>query len=440
MKTITKGFIAGLKPKAKRYDLYEDCLQTWVTPTGRVGFAFKTYRSGIQVRVPIGTFPSNKIDDYQRGEVQRRYADHYIEHTNSIPTAVIQQRQLSNRGKLVGNLFNAFIDEHLPTLRPETQSGNKRLLNNTLRPLHSIPLEDFGKHHILEVRRSLNARSGMQTTAMGVLRSCLNWGVQNEYLSESPFKNMPKAVTNKRTRVLKPQEIVALWKHLPPMLRFVLLTGQRVGEVVAMKWGDFEIGPTPEQSVHDYQLRYPTVRWTQPDNKTGAPHVLGLPQFAIAQLPHEVDKFGNPVLRSDHTLTSKPKDAVYVSQTTHKAFSDTRAVRYMFAKPLERSGIEHCTVHDFRRTALTNIARVMQSGEAAERVANHALGDVASRYNLYSFESLKADALMKWSAEVATWLRVKDFDSDRLPLVDKAPTAEEVRATIGPIIDKHMPE
>jgi hypothetical protein len=38
----------------------------------------------------------------------------------------------------------------------------------------------------------------------------------------------------------------------------------------------------------------------------------------------------------------------------------------------------------------------MQSGEAAERVANHALGDVASRYNLYSFEDLKAEALMKW--------------------------------------------
>jgi hypothetical protein len=82
----------------------------------------------------------------------------------------------------------------------------------------------------------------------------------------------------------------------------------------------------------------------------------------------------------------------------------------------------------------------MQSGEASERVANHALGDVASRYNLYSFEELKADALMKWSAEVATWLRVKDFDSDGLPLVDKAPTDEEVRAVTGPIIDKHMPK
>ena len=42
----------------------------------------------------------------------------------------------------------------------------------------------------------------------------------------------------------------------------------------------------------------------------------------------------------------------------------------------------------------------MQSGEAAERVANHALGDVASRYNLYSFEDLKAEALMKWSRYV----------------------------------------
>ena len=63
-----------------------------------------------------------------------------------------------------------------------------------------------------------------------------------------------------------------------------------------------------------------------------------------------------------------------------------------------------------------NIARLMQSGEAAERVANHALGDVVSRYNLYSFEDLKGRALMRWSGYVKHLTRGGKFDADGLPL------------------------
>jgi integrase len=225
----------------------------------------------------------------------------------------------------------------------------------------------------------------MQKAVMSVLRSCLNWGVQHEYLEESPYKNMPRATTSKRDRVLTPSEITKLWSHLKPILKFTLLTGQRVGEVVAMKWQDLEVGEEPEQE-HNEPQRFPSVRWTQPDNKTGVPHVLGLPQLAVAQL--------------DLESNNNTKGHVYTSSTTHVGFSSIRAVGFMFHNALSKSGVEHCTVHDLRRTALTNIARLMQSGEAAERVANHALGDVASRYNLYSFEDLKAEALMKWSGYV----------------------------------------
>jgi hypothetical protein len=58
----------------------------------------------------------------------------------------------------------------------------------------------------------------------------------------------------------------------------------------------------------------------------------------------------------------------------------------------------------------------MQSSEAPERDANHALGDVASGYNLYSFKGLKAKALMTWSEYVNHLVSSGEFDEDGLPL------------------------
>jgi len=194
---------------------------------------------------------------------------------------------------------------------------------------------------------------------------------------------MPVTRSKKRTRVLKAGEIKTLWPNLNPMLRFILLSGQRVSEVIDMEWKDLEIGDIPEQE-YNAPTRYPAVRWTQPDNKTGVPHVLPLPPLAVAQLPHYLDN-GTPVFGG--------QGAVFKSKQTLKKYSSPRSVRFMLPKGM----IDHFTVHDLRRTALTNVARLMQSAEAAERVANHALGGVASRYNLYSFEEVKGEALAKWS-------------------------------------------
>jgi hypothetical protein len=237
-----------------------------VTPTGRVGFAFNTKRNGIRVRLPIATSPSNKIDDHQRGKVQSRYANLYIEHTSNIPTEIIQQYQLSNSGKLVRNLFDAYIEEHLPILRPTTRYYNQRVLDGTLESLHNLPLASLSKQHLLEVRKSLSDRPAQQRNAMSVLRACLNWGVQHEFIEESSYKNMPKNSNTKRQRVLTPVEITKLWLHLKPIHKFLLLCGQRVGEVVAMQWSDLEVGEEPEQE-HNEPERYPSVRWIQPDNK-----------------------------------------------------------------------------------------------------------------------------------------------------------------------------
>lgn len=400
MKTLTKGYIASLKPKTKRYDLYDDCLHTWVTPKGRVGFAFATKVNGERVRYPIATFPDNRLDDFQRDEVQRRYADLYIEHTNSIPTEVIQHRQLANSNKLVINLFTAFLEEHSPTLRQSSQDRYRRILMNTFREMHSIRVSELNKSHLLDARKRLLDTPGMMVSSMSVLRSVLNWAERNEWITETPWQNMPVSKKPKRNRVLSAEEIGIVWEHMNPILRFILLTGQRVGEVVGMEWKDLEIDDCPSG--------YPPVRWKQPDNKTGVPHVLPLPPFTVEQLPHYMD--GDRAVLGGNGI-------VFKSAKTLKGYATTNAIhlmlrRYVFAK----TAVEHFTVHDLRRTALTNIARLMQSAEASERVANHALGDVASRYNLYSFEKLKGTALMRWSGYVRHLTSGGKFDADGLPL------------------------
>ena len=167
-----------------------------------------------------------------------------------------------------------------------------------------------------------------------------------------------------------------------------------------MRWKDLEIGAEPEQEPNEPE-RYPSVRWTQPENKTDVPHVLPLPQLAVIQLPFPPG--------TGHVFKSPQSKVGYTSN---------RALNTSFGKALELSGVDHCTLHDLRRTALTNIARLMQSGEAAERVANHALGDVASRYNLYSFETLKGKSLMRWSAYVWHLTSGGEFGEDGLPVWD----------------------
>ena len=151
------------------------------------------------------------------------------------------------------------------------------------------------------------------------------------------------------------------------------------------------------------------MRWTQPDNKAGRPHVLLLPPFAVEQLPHYFD-WDKAVLGGS--------GKVFRSYKTLRGYASTNAVLLMLRRLVfSNTAVEHFTVHDMRRTALTNIARLMQSAEAAERVANHALGDVASRYNLYGFEKLKGTSLMRWAGYVKHLTGGGAFDADGLPVV-----------------------
>ena len=60
-------------------------------------------------------------------------------------------------------------------------------------------------------------------------------------------------------------------------------------------------------------------------------------------------------------------------------------------------GLEDVTVHDLRRTAITNLTRVTGDATIGRKVANQTLQGVDARYNLFAWDDEKATALKKWN-------------------------------------------
>ena len=62
-----------------------------------------------------------------------------------------------------------------------------------------------------------------------------SWAIRQEILSHNPCRGVDRNPTRDRQRVLSDAEVVLLWPRLDPGLKLILLTGQRPGEVQAMR-------------------------------------------------------------------------------------------------------------------------------------------------------------------------------------------------------------
>lgn len=74
-------------------------------------------------------------------------------------------------------------------------------------------------------------------------------------------------------------------------------------------------------------------------------------------------------------------------------------------KRLTGLDIAHFTVHDIRRTARTNLARLGVDRFVAERALNHKLKNVEGIYDRYDYFEQRMDALSVWAATLSALSR-----------------------------------
>lgn len=306
-----------------------------------------------------------------------------------------QEVRRRQRGSTIEQLAKDFHSKHVLTkLRPNSRIQYERQIQR-----HIIPL--WGKRDPAsltrgEIRDRLEARTkespSQANKLLCVLSSMFTYAIKHELVEVNPCMLIEPNKEKKRKRLLNDAEIVDLLTKLSqvePVKRhymwLLLLLGQRRAETLMMQWAHFK----PKKGV-----------WTIPGEitKNGRIHSVPIPPLAQAHLD---------ALRK---ITGSMASCFYSWETRHNRQPGPIEPHYMSTFMLRfrekyMKETPRFTLHDFRRTAATNIAALVKDRAKVKLVLNHAnSSDVTEIYDLYSYDEVKLDCLTKWEERLRSFV------------------------------------
>jgi integrase len=361
--------LQALKPAADQVDymcLGFEGFGIRVYPSGRKAF-FVRYRRGGLRRFNLGNFPAVSLRE------ARAKAESILGHVaeGDDPQAV----RLEALGALsFEDLAASFLEKHSKH-RKRSWREDERILNRELLP-------EWGKLSAAAIRRrdvawlldKVASRPApiMANRVRALASRIFRFAVEREIVEFNPVTGTAApGEERKRARVLSEEEIRALWaiweregSVTSAAFRMLLLTGQRLNQVLSMRWADVS-----------------GAWWTLPPgatkNKRG--HRVYLNHQALALLE------GLP----------RKREWVFASPRTEKNVTSLNVATRRFRAA---SGIADWSVHDLRRTVATHMGRKPLSipRQVIGFVLGHIDGGVTAIYDRAEREPEIETALRAW--------------------------------------------
>jgi integrase len=329
-----------------------DGLWLRIRSSGTKTFVFRQKRSGKSSMETLGEWPHLSLQNARERIRERRRKD-------ADPGA-----------HTVRELCDRFYDGVIKTQhkRPHIY---KRYLDRDLDRLH--------ERRVSTVRRAdlgdllANKRKDGPVAAnrlLGILKQLFSYGIEIGWLDDSPAIALTRRAAGgkeeRRSRSLTDDEICLLWVVSErtahgPLLRWLLLTGQRIGEAQRARWTDIRDG-----------------RWSIPDNKSNRPHWIPISSGMRKQLD----------LRSRAGQYLFDQRSATATQAWMRRWCEREDIKPPF-KP-----------HDLRRTFSTRLNGLGVIPQVVEKLLNHAMGGVLAVYNVHEYAAERAAALELWTKEV----------------------------------------
>ena len=204
------------------------------------------------------------------------------------------------------------------------------------------------------------------------------------------------ASTSPRTRVLTDAELKAIWDaccraeqtiassgppplptHFPQIVKLLILTGQRRGEIAALQADHCEIKSTAEAAI--------TLPPTLTKNKRA--HCFPIGPMARGLLFPIIDQASDAMLFPARGKPERP----FNGWSKGKSSLD------------ELSGVSGWTLHDLRRTFRTNLSKLGIAPHIAERLVNHvsARSEMELVYDQHTYLPEMKDAIERWERQLA---------------------------------------
>lgn len=295
-------------------------------------------------------------------------------------------------------------------LKPRTIHEYERFLHRPeLAPWENVPMRRITSADVEQLLAKVYAENkedpkkskGVTRNRMlAYLRKMMNWCVEKTIIETPPTLNFKMKTEQPRDRVLSDDEIVTAWRAFgvagafEPVLKLMLLLGQRESETAGIEWAD----------LHGLNTSVPV--WILPKTKTKnkKPHAVPLPELAAT------------ILRS-----VPPVDSPYVFTTKRTKYSKPvasfgRVKKRIDERCKELTDAESAPgwrLHDLRRTVQTRLNQLGIAPHVADMVLNHlsaAKPGMQGVYNRYDYLKEKREALALWSAYLEELLRAHGID------------------------------
>jgi len=386
---LTDRRISSLKADGERVELMDAAvpgLGIRALPTGRKSWFLRYGPREARRRIVLGPYPALTLEK-ARDKARELVAG--VSMSGRDPVAERKAERAARRSAEVGTfevLAGCYIEEHA--------KRNKRLRSwmEDERKLRVEVLPVWGSRQVGEIRRAdvrelletiVRERGGVCANRTRALVSKVFTFAMERGLAESnPVHGVKRLYVEKpRERVLAEEEIRALWPlldRLEPAVaaawRLILLTAQRPGEVLSMRWRDLE------QDSRGWWWNLPAEL-----TKTDRAHRVPLSPQALA------------VIEALRPLTSA-SDWVLASRAEGKRLT---WLSHSSARLRAWSSLPHFTPHDLRRTAATWLGRSGVRPDTIDQLLNHAAGRISRTYNRASYDAEKRQAVVRLGELVA---------------------------------------
>ncbi|WP_043539721.1 tyrosine-type recombinase/integrase [Salinarimonas rosea] len=404
-KALTVRAVESAKPSDARREIPDGgCagLYLIVQPSGVKSWAVR-YRSpvtGKPVKLTLKGVPPEALADARKAARDALAAvsegrDPSAERSAARAATIAAARDTSDT---VAVLLDRFLSTR--PLRERTAAEYRRLAERLIKPaLGSRKVQDVRRRDVIALLDGIAERAPISANrTLALVRVFYGWLASRDMVETSPVLGVkPPARETSRDRFLEDREIAALWSAtggmgypMGPLVRVLLLTGQRREEVTGMRWEELDLdGGAPRWTLERSRTKNDTAH-VVPLSPAVVEILRGLPRSTFAA----------------ENGAEKPSPFVFTTTGKTPVSGLSKAKDIAHREMTAALGAEPAPwrLHDLRRTASTLMARLGIPQEHVEAVLNHRTGKaggVAGVYNRFSYADEKRRALAALAGLVA---------------------------------------
>ena len=406
---LTDASIQKLKPGTDRReiaDLGQPGLYLVMQQSGRLSWAYR-YRSPVDGKgrkMTLGSYPALTLADARAGT--RDAIGKLAKGIDPASQAKAEAEAVTDATKTTVDAFlDDFLSRHADKkLKASTAKEMRRVADKEIRPAWgSRQAAEITKRDVVRLLDGIEKRGKLiyANRVLAMVRKFFNWLVEKAELDQSPAAGVaaPSQEVSRDT-VLTDDEIRWLWKATDKrdtyskIVRLLLLTGQRRGEVAGMTYAEID------SAKGEWNL-------AEERTKNGRPQWVPFSPSAKAIMASAIKIKGCPFVFSTDGESQLSGWSKYKARLDRDMLKIARQEAAERGVDVEAVTLRDWRLHDLRRTCASGMASLNIPLHVVERLLNHVSGTfagVAGVYNRHQYTEERRRALEAWDKHLMALL------------------------------------